>query len=162
MNIRLAKLEELEKIESIYSDAREFMKENGNPRQWKNTYPPHNLILSDIEGGNLYTVFEDDEISGVFYFKSGDDPSYEKIYEGSWKNSLPYGVIHRIAVSKNARGKGIAKAAFDYAYSLCGNVKIDTHIDNIPMQKALEKCGFCRCGIIQLPDGEERIAYQKG
>ena len=39
-------------------------------------------------------------------------------------------------------GKGVAGAVFDYCYSLCKNIRIDTHRDNLPMQKALEKNGF--------------------
>jgi hypothetical protein len=50
---------------------------------------------------------------------------------------------------------------FDFALSQCKNVKIDTHRDNIPMQRALEKKGFSYCGIIHIANGDERIAYQK-
>ena len=34
------------------------------------------------------------------------------------------------------------------------NIKIDTHKDNISMQKLLEKNGFKYCGIIYLEDGK--------
>ncbi len=163
MKIRIAKREELDVIDSVYADAREFMRASGNPNQWKDGYPCRDLLISDIENGNLYVCEgEDGEIMGVFYYRSGDDPTYLSIYNGGWKNSLPYGVIHRIAVSKNARGKGVARACFDYAYKICGNVKIDTHASNIPMQKALLKYGFEKCGIIYLSNGDERIAFQKG
>ncbi len=162
MIIRAAKAEELFEIENIYSDARAFMRESGNSEQWKNSYPSRELIESDIKNGNLYVC---EDVGGallcVFYYKTGNDKTYEKITMGEWKNDFPYGVIHRIAVSKNSHGKGVAKAVFDYAFSLCGNLKIDTHKDNIPMQRALEKCGFSKCGIIYIESGEERIAYQK-
>jgi RimJ/RimL family protein N-acetyltransferase len=39
--------------------------------------------------------------------------------------------------------------------------KVDTHKDNIPMQKTLEKNGFAYCGRIVLLDGNSRIAYEK-
>ena len=44
---------------------------------------------------------------------------------------------------------------------ICGNLRIDTHEKNIPMQGCLAKNGFARCGIIYLEDGDPRIAYQK-
>lgn len=161
MEIRKALLSEIETIEQIYEDARSFMQSAGNPSQWGTKYPPRELLISDIEGGNLYTVRESDEILGVFFYKLGDDPTYQNIECGEWKNDLPYGVIHRIAVSKNAHGKGVSRLCFEYAFGLCRNLKIDTHRDNVPMQKALLKNGFEYCGIIHLENGDERVAFQK-
>ncbi len=161
MNIRKAKYEDLETIEKIYADARDFMKASGNPEQWKNTYPCHDLLVKDIDDACLYICEENEEMLGAFFFKIGEDATYKKIYDGEWKNKLPYAVIHRIAVAKNAHGKGVARACFDYGFGISGNLKIDTHKDNLPMQKALFKYGFERCGIIYLENGEERIAFQK-
>ena len=161
MQISKAKIEQLSEILCIYEDARRFMKENGNPNQWGANNPPSEKTIDDIERGKLYVVTEDDAILAVFFFDLSDDPTYKFIYEGKWLNDKSYGVIHRIAVSSKARGKGIAKLCFDYAFSFCNNLRIDTHINNIPMQKALSKSGFIKCGIIHLPDGGERIAFQK-
>ena len=161
MEIRLATLSDLPRIEDIYREAREFMKTSGNASQWGTTYPERELLLSDIKGRNLYTVVENEDILGVFYFRIGEDPTYRTINGGAWKNNLPYGVIHRIAVGKNAHGKGVSRFCFDYAFGLSGNLKIDTHRDNAPMRRALEKYGFEYCGVIHLENGDERIAFQK-
>ena len=40
------------------------------------------------------------------------------------------------------------------------NLKIDTHEDNIPMQNALARLGFTRCGKVYIARAGERIAYQ--
>jgi GNAT superfamily N-acetyltransferase len=90
------------------------------------------------------------------------EPVYEAMTEGGWLNAAPYGVIHRIAVAEAGRGKGVARFCFDFAFSRCGNLKIDTHRDNLPMQKALAKAGFAYCGVVYYDkvDGE-RLAYQK-
>ena len=161
MQVKIADFSDLPEIEEIYKDAREFMKATGNGSQWGNTYPARELLAEDIEGANLYTVRENNEILGVFFFKVGIDPTYLKISGGEWKNDLPYGVIHRIAVSTNAHGKGVSKLVFDFAFDKCHNVKIDTHRDNIPMQSALLKNGFEYCGVINIDSGEERITFQK-
>ena len=161
MEIRRATLSDLGRIEQIYREAREFMKMSGNASQWGTAYPERELLLSDIEGGNLYTAVENEDILGVFYFRIGEDPTYRVIRDGEWKNDLAYGVIHRIAVGKNAHGKGVSRFCFDYAFALSGNLKIDTHRDNAPMRRALEKCGFEYCGVINLENGDERIAFQK-
>ncbi|MFR1314947.1 MAG: GNAT family N-acetyltransferase, partial [Clostridium perfringens] len=41
------------------------------------------------------------------------------------------------------------------------SIKIDTHRDNISMQRAVVKNDFQKCGIIYLEDGSERIAFEK-
>lgn len=161
MEIKAARMSSLGKIEKIYEDARRFMIDAGNASQWKDKYPPRELIIADIKDGNLYTVCNNDEILAVFFFKIGEDSTYLRIKDGAWKNDFSYGVIHRIAVGKNAHGKGVSRLCFDYAFEKCGNLKIDTHRDNLPMQRALLKNGFEYCGIINLESGEERIAYQK-
>lgn len=161
MNIRKANYKDLEEIRLIYQSARKFMSDNGNPNQWGNNNPPLSRTEEDLRENNLYVVEDDKDILAVFFYKYGDDPTYKIIYQGSWLNNSPYGVIHRIAVSDKARGKGIAGICFDFAYSQCKNLKIDTHKDNIPMQRALAKHGFKQCGIIHLINGDERIAFQK-
>ena len=161
MEIRKATELDVSCVLDIYASARRFMRETGNPNQWAGVYPAPEDVQSDIELSHLYVCTEDNEILGVFCFFEGEDATYLHIFDGSWLNDAPYGVIHRIAVSSAAHGKGVARAAFDYCYSLCKNIRIDTHRDNLPMQKALEKNGFVRCGIIYLENGDERIAFQK-
>lgn len=159
MEIIKAKPKDLERIAEIYSLAREFMKESGNPNQWGDTYPPLSIIQDDIAAQNLYIVTERDRIMAVFYFYIGEDPTYRVIEQGSWLADTPYAVIHRVAVRE--QGRGIIRHIFDYCYSIHPNLRIDTHRQNIPMQKSLAKNNFTYCGIIHLPSGAERLAYQK-
>ena len=159
MTIRQAQMRDLDRILQIYADARAFMRANGNPDQWGENYPPETMIREDVATGNSYVCADGEEILGVFYYGEGEDPTYTVIEDGAWLNDEPYGVIHRIAVA--ARGRGVAAACFDFGVAQCGNLKIDTHADNLPMQKSLEKNGFVRCGTIYVADGSARIAYQK-
>lgn len=159
MDFRKAESCDLRSIADIYDGAKKYMRATGNLYQWTGNYPSDELILSDIANGELFVCVDGGEIIAVFYFKEGVDPTYVNIYEGEWKNSLPYAVIHRIAVKY--QGRGLVKACFDYCFEKCPNLKIDTHKDNIPMQRALAKNGFDYCGIIYLASGDERLAYQK-
>lgn len=161
MTIRHAELNDLDIIVRIYEDARTFMKETGNPNQWGTTNPSLERTIEDITTEKLYVACDADSILGVFFYDFANDSTYEKIYDGSWLNDESYGVMHRVAISKDARGKGVVGFCFDFAFNLCKNLKIDTHKDNIPMQKSLAKKGFIKCGIIHLANGAERIAYQK-
>ncbi|MBE6600761.1 MAG: GNAT family N-acetyltransferase [Ruminococcaceae bacterium] len=161
MMIKRAEISHFEAVKEIYDGARRFMKEKGNPNQWIGGYPQDQVIFDDIKEKKLFLCEENGEILGVFCCFFGNDPTYEKIFDGEWLNDRPYAVIHRIAVAENAHGRGVASLCFDYAFGICGNVKIDTHKDNIPMQRALKKNGFTPCGKIYLKNGDERIAFQK-
>ena len=90
----------------------------------------------------------------------GNDPTYDKIYDGAWKNDNPYATIHRIASSREVRG--IFRAAMDFALQNYSTIRIDTHRDNKVMRNAIEKVGFEYCGIIHCRNEDERLAYQFG
>ncbi len=148
-------------VMKIYEDARAYMRASGNLTQWAGGYPSEAVVRADIEKNSLYLCVEEDDILGVFYFAKENDPTYAVIEGGAWRNSLPYAVVHRVAVSADSHGKGVSGFVFDYCFEQCSNLKIDTHRDNLPMQRALEKRGFAYCGIIHLENGDERLAYQK-
>lgn len=160
MFIRHAEAKDLSSILSIYENARQYMRKNGNMQQWAGGYPSEEILTDDINNGILYVVDSDTEgLLCVFAFLPGPDITYNKIYEGSWPQDEDYYVIHRIAVSKHR--KGIASYVFDYCSSVADVLRIDTHKDNIPMQNSLKKNGFSYCGIIHLLNGDERLAYRK-
>lgn len=159
MEIRRTSISDLDKVMEIYDKARAYMRKNGNTKQWVNGYPSVELITKDIYDGKSYVCVDDGQIVGVFYFSEGPDPTYLRIYEGSWINEKPYGVVHRIAVGSHK--KGVASHCLNWCFDKCPNIRIDTHQDNLIMQSFLIKNGFSRRGIIYLEDGAERIAYQR-
>ena len=159
MQIRISTPSDVTAIGEIYSAAKKFMRENGNPNQWSENGPDENSALSDIERGIGYVCEDDGEIVAVFAFEIGREPTYDKIYGGEWLSDEPYAYMHRVAVKKH--GQGIIDFCFSECFKLHPNLKIDTHRDNIPMQKVLKRCGFRECGIIYLENGDERLAFQK-
>ena len=158
-HFRPALPEDLPQILDIYENARAFMRQSGNPNQWRSHHPAVEILKDDIQKGQLYLCMEGDDIAAVFCYFQGIDPTYLRIDGGQWLNDDPYGVIHRIAVA--SQGKGIVKHCYDWALRQCPTLRIDTHRDNNPMQKSLHKYGFSRCGIIYLANGEERLAFHK-
>ncbi|MCQ2554756.1 MAG: 23S rRNA (uracil(1939)-C(5))-methyltransferase RlmD [Clostridia bacterium] len=159
MYVRKTTIEDLPAMLEIYAEAREFMKNTGNPTQWI-TYPEKELLVSDIEADRSYVVIQDQAVCGTFVFTLGEDEAY-KVIEGSWLNDRPYGVIHRLAGTKE---KGIFDCAVEFCLSKVCDLRVDTHNDNRVMQSILEKRGFTKCGIIYLKDDmsdhSPRIAYQ--
>lgn len=159
MIIRPATADDLRQADEIYESAKKFMHENGNPDQWNSSYPSGEDVKEGIADGVSYVCEDGGEVVATFYLNQYDDPTYQVIYDGEWLNSEPYAVIHRIAVKY--RGRGIIGFIFSECFKKFGNLRIDTHVDNAPMRKALEKAGFKYCGIIHLPNGDPRIAFQK-
>lgn len=159
MEIRKATEESLDRILEIYAHARIFMAQNGNATQWGDTYPPVELVKRDITEGKCHICVEEDRILCVFYFAGEEDPAYKSIREGNWLNDEPYAVVHRIASAEGVRGA--AAFCLDWAFRQTGNIRIDTHDNNKPMQSLLKKSGFQYCGRITLADGSPRIAFQK-
>ena len=155
--VRNAKMEDLAVIGNIYTYARKFMAENGNPHQWGKTNPPEEVLIEDIRRSVLFVLEEEGDIHGVFYFAQEEDPTYALIEDGSWLSESHYGVIHRIASDGSG---GIFSEAVNYCRSLTNHLRIDTHHDNHIMQKVVEKHGFSRRGIIYIADGSPRIAYE--
>ena len=159
MIIRKTTPADISAIGEIYSAAKEFMRNAGNANQWNGDYPNEESARSDIKDGIGYVCEDEGEVVAVFAFAKGIEPTYNSIYEGKWLNSEPYAYIHRIAVKKH--GMGIVDFCFSECFKMYPNLKIDTHRDNIPMQKVLLRNGFQHCGIIYLENGDERLAYQK-
>ena len=159
MLIRKTVEADLEQIGEIYKNAKKFMRETGNPQQWNTGRPNIETAREDMEKGIGYVAEENGEILAVFMFSIALDPTYAKIYDGAWLSDAPYGVIHRIAVAK--QGQGIVGKCINECFAHCQNLRMDTHRDNLPMQRALLKHGFQYCGIIHLENGDERLAYQK-
>ena len=164
MNIRKTTRRDLDRVMEIYAGARRFMAAHGNPRQWGATnWPPEALIRADIETGRSYVCTDArGAVIGTFFYDCGPDvePTYRAITDGAWRGGADYGVVHRLA--GDGSQPGIGAFCLNWAFGRCGHLRVDTHGDNIVMQRLLEKLGFVRCGIIHVEeDDDPRIAYEK-
>lgn len=166
MKIRKTQLGDFDAVLDIYVQAREFMRKMGNPGQWGDSWPPVDLIQSDIQQQKSYVCVKEaeekagqtEEILAVFFLEVAEDPTYEEIYDGSWlEENRAYGVVHRIA----SLGQGAGGFCLEWALAQCGNIRIDTHEANLPMRSLLKKLSYTYCGMIYTHDGTPRLAYQK-
>ncbi len=158
MEIRKAREEDIDLIMQILLEAKQFMVSQGNPNQWTN-YPTKEIILEDVERGDSYVCDDNGEILSTFMYRFANDPMYDYIEDGDWLDDLPYAVVHRIATKRGSNG--IGAYSLDWAYNASGNLRIDTHIDNIPMRNLLNKLGFTQVGTVYLPSGDSRLAFHK-
>ncbi len=166
LRLEVSKIENLKKIKAIYEDGRQALKKM-NIDQWQDGYPKEPLIIEDIKKAISYSVFYQNDLVATVVFFIGIEEDYNKIDDGRWiSNSSIYGVIHRIAVKEGFKGKNVASFIISKAVEMAKkeqvkSIRIDTHEDNIPMQKMLKKNNFIHCGLIHLKDGSPRWAFEK-
>ena len=161
--LRKAQLAEVPVIWNILQDAIEQRKQDGST-QWQNGYPNEAAINDDIEKGVAYVLVENELIQAYAAIIFDKEPAYE-IIEGKWLSDGDYVVVHRVATSKLAKGKGIATKLFKMIEDLCMDkkvfsIKVDTNFDNIPMLKIVDKLGYTYCGEVYFR-GSARKAYEK-
>ncbi len=152
MNIELVTLDDLNKLMDIYDLARVRMINEGNLTQWDNREVFKTEIIDYINKKILYKVIENDEIVGYFAYIYDIEHAYDVI-DGKWLNQDKYITIHKIASKYN--NKGIGGFIIKYVIDRCKNegihnIKIDTHKNNLSMNKFLTNKGFINCGVISL------------
>lgn len=165
MEFRQAKISDLDQIVEIIELSKKYLKET-KVDQWQDGYPAKEDLRRDIESGNSYVLTNKDEIVATTVISLDGESTYNSIFNGEWIINEDYIVMHRVAVHDKYKGKGIFKELIKEAENLALNkgissIKIDTHRDNISMQRAVVKNDFKKCGIIYLEDGSERIAFEK-
>ena len=140
--------------------------EANNIHQWVDGYPSREQFSADVDRKALYVMYMGEVLIGFGAFIAGNEPTYDKI-EGEWlTDGENYLVVHRLGINSDWHGMGMGTALMGLADKICEvkkipSIRVDTHEDNIGMQKLLEKCGFKKCGIIYLENGDPRIAYEK-
>ena len=145
----------------VFEAAKAIMRADGNHEQWSAPgFPGEDLLLEDIARGGGYVMVTQDDPSIVAYFAlfPSPEPTYDYI-EGAWLTDEPYGVIHRIASYPYVHG--VFAAIIGFAAARHPHLRIDTHRDNHIMQHVIGAAGFTYCGVIWLPDGTERLAYER-
>lgn len=163
MEIRIARAQDLDALTDIYAAARRYMAEQGNP-QWSDGRPTREELAGSVGEGAVYVgVDERDVPHFAFSLYSEADPTYERIYDGSWLNGRPYVTIHRVASDGHGHGVFASITAFARARAEelgLHDIRVDTHEANKTMQHLIAKAGFSYRGIIHLADGDPRLAYQ--
>lgn len=156
--IRKATENDIQAVLAIFDKAKDIMRADGNSTQWGDGYPDAGIVRTDISMGGAHIIEQDGKPVGYFALLPSPEPTYSSI-NGKWlDDSSPYHVIHRIASSPESHG--VFREIIEYALSVSGNLRIDTHRDNRIMRHVIERAGFSYCGVINLPDGSERLAYQ--
>jgi len=167
MRLQLSTSSNIHNILQIINDAKVYLKSK-DIDQWQNGYPNQTQIEQDIANNESYVLINDEnQIIATSMFSIRPEPTY-KLIDGAWKinEKEKYGVIHRLAIDKNYRKKGIASYVLkEFHQKLMKqqirSLKIDTHEDNHEMQYLVKKLGYVYCGIIFTEYNAKRFAFEK-
>lgn len=164
MELRKAVETDVEAIARLYDQARAVLKAAGVD-QWQDGYPDGSDALADIRAGRGYVLTEDGKVVAFACLGFGEEPTYQRIEQGSWLGQGEYGFLHRVAVDPLAKGRGAAGLFFEELKRQArerglSSVRGDTHRDNLPMQRVMEKSGLQYRGMIHVEDGTERMAFE--
>ena len=162
MEMRRARRSEAEACYQCIEDARAYHKSLGF-EQWHPDYPTRQTILDDIAQGIGYAFVDERGVLGYCCIIIGDEPAY-RVIDGAWKTDRPYAVVHRMAFSANARGRGLSGEACDLIKAFCAEnhidaIRADTQAENQVMQHIFAREGFEYCGTVQF-DGGPKLAYE--
>lgn len=163
IELRPTKLEEIEIAIEIINSAKKHLKEQGID-QWQTGYPDYNCIYNDIISEKGFFVTDENIIIGYLCIDYDGEQAYEHL-DGKWQTSGKYVVVHRMALTENARGKKISDRVFSLVQEMSRekgihSFRVDTDEDNQKMQHILKKNGFSYRGTIWF-DNSEKIAFDK-
>lgn len=161
--------EDLARLLEMAERAKAYFKAAGID-QWQRGEPSAQSLRAAIQAGRLYVLaLEDGRPAAMITLAPGPEDNYEAVRD-CWPDQKPYIAFHRVCVSPEFKGRGIAAQLFAASEARCRglgyeSVRVDTHPDNRSMQRALEKSGYRLCGPLRLLSGAEmggiRLGYHK-
>jgi uncharacterized protein YndB with AHSA1/START domain/GNAT superfamily N-acetyltransferase len=160
---RKATVLDSDQIWEILQGAIERRKIDGST-QWQDGYPNEDVVRIDIDKGVGYVLTDGKAIVGYTAIIFNDEPAYEDL-NGTWLSNGDFVVVHRLAISDEYIGKGLAQKIMQFAEHVAienntFSIKVDTNFDNIPMLKIFEKLGYTYCGEVSFR-GSLRKAFEK-
>ena len=154
--LKQANINDIDNVMMVINSAKKYLKNQGL-QQWNldDGYPSKETLKNDILNKTCYILINNDDVIGTMSILLTPDENYEEIYDGKWLTNNKYASIHRIAVREDFHNQSIGKVMLELAeeiviYNNIKSIRIDTHKNNIPMQKTLIKSSYTKCGFIIL------------
>lgn len=115
-----------------------------NNFQWDENYPQAKDFVSDIQKGDLFVSIREENIVGLICINRNQPSEYAGL---EWSHSEEAMVIHRMAVSPDARKVGVGFELVEFAEELAikNNVRYlqtDTYSLNTKAQGLFQKLGY--------------------
>lgn len=164
MQIRLSIEKDIPQIEKIISDARKYLADFGID-QWQEQYPTNDMLKKDIDLGTSFVIDDNGKIAATMSLSFLPDKHYDSIEGGRWLSPYEYGVLHRVAISQEYRGRHLVDELFKFAKKTAiengiRSLRIDTHEGNPAMKTAIKRNGYTKCGVVSMGKAGLRDAFE--
>ncbi|MBU1144716.1 MAG: GNAT family N-acetyltransferase [Firmicutes bacterium] len=155
--IRTAFLSELEEITKLARVVAKNIHSFGID-QWSDTYPNYQNFENDLKQNGLFVFVKENKVLASITILEENEAAYTCL---SWHSNHAQ-VIHRLMVDPNFMRQGIASELMQFAIENAiknhfDSIKIDTHPDNLRMQRFILANHFEKRGYIE---SINRIAYE--
>lgn len=162
MRLRKATVNDIDNVMRVLAQARQAQRLAGF-RQWEDGYPSVEVLKSDIDKAHGY-ILDDNGIVAGYVAIAFLDGEYDRHPE-LWDVTKSYAVFHRIALSDDYRGKKLSGTLFELAEAIARQsgvafIRIDTGLENRPMQHILSQRGYVNLGPCDFSWGP-RLAFEK-
>jgi len=150
-NMNKATMSDLAAIMKMVDAAKKFMHAIDN-FQWDEHYPLDDTFEKDIKEGGLYTLRTQGQIAGFICINLDQPPEYAS---PDWKTPNKSLVIHRMVISREYAGMGLAQKMMLFAEDLTAlfgvkSLRSDTNCKNKPMLHIFKKMNYRYTGNIVL------------
>lgn len=162
--IRRAAVADLPAIVALVRDVVPLMNASGN-FQWTAEYPNAAVFERDIAQNHLWVAELTGQVIGIAALTQDQDAEYA---DADWDATEPALVTHRLAVSPQAQGLGVAQALLQQAEHEARalglrTLRVDTNSENAATQRLFPKLGYRFAGEIKLAfrPGLRFFCYEK-
>ena len=148
MKLELATQNDYDNIIAFYDDVTERTPEMATYARWsKGKHPTVEGIRAYIDEGSMYLYRERSTIVGAMAVTMHQSEDYHAIDWAQQVADDKVGVIHILAVSPDAQGKGIGSEMIHEAISMAQSngmqaVRLDALASNTPAHRLYERLGF--------------------
>lgn len=151
--ITIGQEKEIDEIIALTKSCGKYLRDNGID-QWDENYPDRLSIKNDLEKETLFVYRNENKIAGIIVLNEYQDEEYAQI---DWlTNDLSKNIIvHRLAVSPENQGQGIARKIMDFAEGFArknnyDSIRLDTYSQNPRNQIFYAKRGYKNLGAVFL------------
>ncbi|GAB5416555.1 MAG: GNAT family N-acetyltransferase [Crocinitomicaceae bacterium] len=151
--ISLGKPEELDAILALTKACGRHMCANGID-QWDEHYPDRASLEHDIATKTLFAYREKEVVLGIVVLNEKQDPEYAEMQWSTTETDKNL-VVHRLAVSPEHQGKGIARKIMDFTEDWAREhefdaIRLDTFSQNPRNQRFYKNRGYTELGSVFL------------
>lgn len=131
--------------------------------QWQNGYPNRERLEEDVRLGIGRVLVADGQRVAYGVLTYDGERAYDDLRGGEWLTSgAAYATIHRLCVAEEEVGKGYGRAFMECAEREAAmrvaSIRVDTHPDNLIMQRLISSLGYRYCGVVEYES--PRLAYE--